>query len=297
MKQLLLLIFLNFVTFTTFGQKSDSVSSITDSIHSVVERKASPKEGLATFMKVFAENFDTTKGDSIPDTVDQVKIRMRFIVEKDGSFTNFKMLDDPHNLGTEVIRVFGIMPKWKPAVYKGKAVRSSFVLPITLKMKNGAGSSLLNVYNTPNAIQTHINLLDTNKVETAYFSLICNCTIHKSISSSDSMIDEYYLMSLDNLVSYNIVIRNLPNENAKAEVDKIKVEAIARNAVFKDLIFEGTPALNISFQLNEQGTESQYQSLFFVKNDQLFAVSLRSNIKQVVDLNFEHLLKNIHFKI
>lgn len=297
MKTFNFLLFLVFITNVAFGQKVDSGASNDEKPHTLVERKAQPKEGLATFMKMFSENFDTTKGDVIPDSINHVKIRLKFIVEKDGSFSNFQMLDDVYNLGPEAIRVFGMMPKWEPARFEGKDVRSSFVLPITIKLKTGTGSSLLNVFNTERAIETHNDLLSSNKVETAYFNLTCNCTIHKAIISSDLETEEFYLMSIDNLVSYNVVLRNLSNEKARAELNKVKVEAISRNAVLKNLNFYGVPALNISFQLNEEGIESQYQSLFFVKNNQLIAVSLRSNIKQIVDLNFEHLLRNFKLKI
>lgn len=64
-----------------------------------------------------------------------------FIVEKDGSLSNIEEFRSPHHLLTEeAIRVVKMMPKWKPAMKDGEAVRVKMLLPISFsfnyKLKN-----------------------------------------------------------------------------------------------------------------------------------------------------------------
>lgn len=67
----------------------------------------------------------------------QGKVFMNFVIEKDGSITDVKVLRgvDPA-LDKEVIRVIKSMPKWKPGKQRGKPVRVSFNLPITFTLTN-----------------------------------------------------------------------------------------------------------------------------------------------------------------
>ncbi|MDR1725579.1 MAG: energy transducer TonB [Bacteroidales bacterium] len=52
---------------------------------------------------------------------------IEFIVEKDGSLTNLKIARDiGGGCGEELIRIFKGMPKWKPAMQRGKPVRNKF---------------------------------------------------------------------------------------------------------------------------------------------------------------------------
>ncbi len=54
-----------------------------------------------------------------------------FVVEKDGSITNIKILKGlTPNINNEAIRVVQNMPKWKPGKQRGKPVRVTINLPI-----------------------------------------------------------------------------------------------------------------------------------------------------------------------
>lgn len=101
-----------------------------DEIHSVLEKKATPKEGLAAFMQNFAREFKAPKEISS----DQIKFRLKFIVETDGSFSNIFAVDGDENVTTEAIRVLETMPNWNPAEHEGQVVRSTFTLPITIRV-------------------------------------------------------------------------------------------------------------------------------------------------------------------
>lgn len=55
-------------------------------------------------------------------------VEFRFIVELDGTLTNFQILKDPGGgLGEEAIRVYKLMPKWIPGDLYNQAAR----VPIT----------------------------------------------------------------------------------------------------------------------------------------------------------------------
>lgn len=58
-------------------------------------------------------------------------VYVTFVVEKDGSVSNVKILQNLYGgCGEEAVRVVKAMPKWTPAKHKGKRVRMQFNLPI-----------------------------------------------------------------------------------------------------------------------------------------------------------------------
>ncbi len=58
-----------------------------------------------------------------------------FVIEPDGSVTNIEIVrgKDPH-LDAEALRVVKLMPKWKPAKQRGKAVRFRISMPVTFAL-------------------------------------------------------------------------------------------------------------------------------------------------------------------
>jgi protein TonB len=66
----------------------------------------------------------------------QGKVFVNFVVGKDGSITNAKILKavDPL-LDAEALRVINTMPKWIPGKDKGKEVAVQFTLPISFALK------------------------------------------------------------------------------------------------------------------------------------------------------------------
>ncbi|MBL7966695.1 MAG: energy transducer TonB [Prolixibacteraceae bacterium] len=66
----------------------------------------------------------------------QGKVFVNFVVGKDGSITNAKILKavDPL-LDAEALRVITAMPKWIPGKDKGKEVAVQFTLPISFALK------------------------------------------------------------------------------------------------------------------------------------------------------------------
>jgi len=66
----------------------------------------------------------------------EVKVIVNFVVETDGSLTNFKILRGVMPLlDEEALRVAKLMPKWKPAEQRGKPVRASYNMPIIFSLE------------------------------------------------------------------------------------------------------------------------------------------------------------------
>ena len=97
-----------------------------------VDVAADFKGGINAFREKVAQNFDT-------ETVDKTGLVsgvITFVVEKDGSISNLKVNGSSSDFNSEAERtVKSIKTKWTPAQVKGKAVRSSFRMPISMRIE------------------------------------------------------------------------------------------------------------------------------------------------------------------
>lgn len=98
---------------------------------SLVQHKAIPNEGYQRFYENFTHKFSAP---NLEGNTKEIVVKLRFVVELDGSFTDIKVLDDKMGVGNEAVRVLKTMPRWKPAEHNGKTVRSVFTLPIKIRM-------------------------------------------------------------------------------------------------------------------------------------------------------------------
>ncbi|MDR0790346.1 MAG: energy transducer TonB [Bacteroidales bacterium] len=65
------------------------------------------------------------------------QVAVEFIIEKDGSLTNIQILRDiGGGCGEELVRVLKGMPKWKPAMQRGKPVRNVFGMKVKFALSN-----------------------------------------------------------------------------------------------------------------------------------------------------------------
>ena len=90
------------------------------------------KGGINAFRQKVAQGFDTS-------SIDQsgvVSATITFVVEKDGSISNIKITGANADFNQEAERtVKSIKTKWTPAQLKGKSVRSSFRMPISMRIE------------------------------------------------------------------------------------------------------------------------------------------------------------------
>ena len=88
--------------------------------------------GLTEFYKFIGKKF------KMPAEAQKNKLEgkayMQFIIEKDGSLSDIKTLQDPgYGIGDEATRVLKLSPKWTAATQEGKPVRVMYSLPITIQ--------------------------------------------------------------------------------------------------------------------------------------------------------------------
>ena len=133
MKKFLLLIFICFVqnTFAQSGNTETSISIDDNKIYSANVLDVQPEfpGGVDKFHKFIDENYTTPKEK--PNL--KGKIYATFVVEKDGSLKDIKIIRDlGFGTGNEAIRVLNLSPKWAPGKQNNKVVRVLFSVPIVL---------------------------------------------------------------------------------------------------------------------------------------------------------------------
>ena len=100
-----------------------------DKVYEVCEQMPIFEGGDAALLKYLGENLkypDKTKERGV-----QGRLVIGFIVEKDGSLTDVKVLRPVDiDLDAEVLRLVKGMPKWIPGRQNGKRVRVRYLLPI-----------------------------------------------------------------------------------------------------------------------------------------------------------------------
>lgn len=96
-----------------------------------IEKKPEYPGGMMEFYHYVGKEYRVPKVKDL-----QGKIFVTFIVEKDGSITNVKVLRDiGFGTGDEAIRVLENSPSWIPGQLNGKNVRVLFSLPISIQLR------------------------------------------------------------------------------------------------------------------------------------------------------------------
>jgi protein TonB len=107
------------------------VEENTNEIYNVagIEVKPDFPGGMDKFYKFVGNNYKTPEEEGLKG-----KVYVTFVVEKDGSLTDIKVLRDiGYGTGAEAIRVLKKCPKWTPGEQNGKKVRVLYSLPITIQ--------------------------------------------------------------------------------------------------------------------------------------------------------------------
>ena len=108
-------------------------SATKDEVFMVAEQMPEFPGGMSELIKYLQNNIKYPK--AAKDKKIQGRVIVQFVVEKDGTPTEFNVLRsiDP-DLDAEALRVLQAMPKWKPGMQKGQAVRVKFTVPVTFKI-------------------------------------------------------------------------------------------------------------------------------------------------------------------
>ncbi len=92
-----------------------------------IEVKPDFPGGMEKFYKFISKNYVAPEDDDFPGG----RVYVNFVVEKDGSLTDIKVVRDAgYGTGKEALRVLKSCPKWNSGEQNGKKVRVLFSLPI-----------------------------------------------------------------------------------------------------------------------------------------------------------------------
>lgn len=134
MRKLLCLLF--FITYTVGAQEVTSGagdSSIDDKIYSLAEVTTQPEYpgGTEEFRKYIMQNI------RLPEVESDLRVKMYvdFVIGRDGRITDINVQKSPgYGLDYEVKRVLMTAKTWKPAVYKDRAVKTRYMLPVHINI-------------------------------------------------------------------------------------------------------------------------------------------------------------------
>lgn len=127
MKKLFLIVFfMAFVSVNAYSQSKEQ----DDAVYSMVSEQPSFPGGMQEMMKFISENRKYPAEAKAKDI--HGKVIVAFVVERDGSLSDVKIRRGiGYGCDEEAIRLIKSMPKWTPGKQNGKAVRVSFMLPVT----------------------------------------------------------------------------------------------------------------------------------------------------------------------
>ena len=131
MKKVLFLVVAFFAFQIVSAQDTTNVTDNTVYNTAGIDVKPEFPGGIDKFYKFISENYYCPKVEKLAG-----KVYVSFVVEKDGSLTEIKVLRDiGYGTGKEAIRVLKLCPKWLPGEHNGYKVRCIYCLPIAILAK------------------------------------------------------------------------------------------------------------------------------------------------------------------
>lgn len=116
------------------AKEAPADSTAKEEVFMVAEQMPEYPGGMKEMLKFLQENVKYPE-NAMKNNV-QGRVIVQFVVEKDGTPTEFKVLRsvDP-DWDAEALRVMKAMPKWKPGMQKGQVVRVKFTVPVSFKLQ------------------------------------------------------------------------------------------------------------------------------------------------------------------
>ena len=106
--------------------KKEEEKSVPEEVFIIVEEMPEYPGGLTALSQFISEN--------LPNTQEQGKVYVQFIVNKDGSISHVKVLrSNSEKLSEKAIEVIQKMPAWKPGKQRGVPVKVAYTIPIEFK--------------------------------------------------------------------------------------------------------------------------------------------------------------------
>ena len=101
-----------------------------DGIVDIVEIESSYKGGMAAWQRFLLKNFRA--GDAPEGEGGDIKVVVRFIVDREGNVSDIEAISGPAALQKEAVRVIRLSGKWEPAIQNGRKVKSYKLQPIVV---------------------------------------------------------------------------------------------------------------------------------------------------------------------
>jgi TonB family protein len=110
-------------------------------IFTLVEETAQPKQGMENYYSFITSNMKYPK--EAKEQGIEGKVFVEFVIEKDGSLTNLKVLKGiGHGCDDEAMRVLAMSPPWNPARQRSLPVRQRMVMPIVFSAGQATTGSI-----------------------------------------------------------------------------------------------------------------------------------------------------------
>lgn len=280
MKNILLIVFGFFVIFQSKSQEKKEVEDT--KIYKSVQKKAEPKEGLPTFLSVLANNLDLTSG--LPKA-DEVLFKIQFVVEKDGTFSNFEIKGEDHGYAVEAFRVLKTMPAWKPAEHNGAIVRTVYTLPIKLRFPMRKLDVL-----------SYNKLIMDKRIENRYFKFDCDCNLISNNKQKANKAEEFSYTTTKSDAFYSIVLKEAKSEQIAYYIDKIKSEVEKQNGNLTEIVYHDLEAIETDVVISNGNKPFYSWTLYFIEGDYFVSMNVLSSSKEVSDFTFEGLKESFQFK-
>lgn len=136
MKRILFFVMVLMVNMVSVGQDvrkdKDARTEQDGAIFTIVEQMPEFPGGMEALYQFLAANIKYPGG---PDDCVNGKVIVSFVIEKDGTVSDAKVVRKLHPaFDEEALRVVKLMPKWEPGRQEGKPVRVQFNLPINFSL-------------------------------------------------------------------------------------------------------------------------------------------------------------------
>jgi TonB family protein len=113
---------------------ADSPQTHKDPVFTVVEQEPSFPGGEHKFLEYLSHNIKYPA--EMKKKKVEGKVFISFIVEKDGSLSNIKVVRGlGYGSGEEAVKALKTSPKWEPGIQNGKKVRVQYTMPINFSLK------------------------------------------------------------------------------------------------------------------------------------------------------------------
>ena len=106
-----------------------------DTIHLRPQKPARPKEGLRAFHSFLAQNLEYPQ--EAKELGIETTLYVNFVVDKSGKLQEFEVTSSykPVELTRKTLKKLRKLPDWNPAYHYGKAVKTSYVIPIVFRLE------------------------------------------------------------------------------------------------------------------------------------------------------------------